>query len=74
MRYLTNVYLEREREILLEALAYHEVLMRRVYTRLLEIEQQLNYESGATDDLLVPSSIGLEGDLGEVIHQPLQGD
>jgi hypothetical protein len=74
MRYLTNVYLEREREILLEALAYHEVLMRRVYTRLLEIEQQLNYESGATDDLLVPSSIGLEGDLGEVIHQPLQGE
>ena len=74
MRYLTNVYLEREREILLEAMAYHEVLMRRTYTRLLEIEQQLNYESGTTDDLLVPSSIGLEGDLGEVIHQPLQGD
>lgn len=74
MRYLNNVYLEREREILLEALAYHEVLMRRVYTRLLEIEQQLNYESGTTDDLLVPSSIDLEGDLGEVIHQPLQGD
>lgn len=74
MRYLTNVYLEREREILLEALAYHEVLMRRVYTRLLEIEQQLNYESGTTDDLLVPSSIDLEGDLGEVIHQPSQGD
>ncbi len=74
MRYLTNVYLEREREILLEALAYHEVLMRKVYTRLLEIEQQLNYESGTTDDLLVPSSIDLEGDLGEVIHQPSQGD
>ena len=74
MRYLTNVYLEREREILLEALAYHEVLMRRVYTRLLEIEQQLNYESGTTDDLLVPSSIDLESDLGEVIHQPSQGD
>ena len=74
MRYLHNVYLEREREILLEAMAYHEVLMRKTYTRLLEIEQQLNYESGISDDILVPSSINLESNLGEVVHQPLQGD
>lgn len=64
MRYLHNVYLEREREILLEAMAYHEVLMRKTYTRLLEIEKQLNDESGISDDILIPSSIGLEGDLG----------
>lgn len=74
MKPFNITYYEKEREILLEAMAYHEHLIRRIYTRLLELDKNIKDATGTTDDLLVPSSIGLEGDLGEVVCEPLQGD
>ena len=60
MRKSVEFYIEKEREILLEAMAYHEKVIDRIYKRLKQIDQRLNDESGIPDNLPVQGSASVE--------------
>ena len=60
MKRSVSFYVQKEREILLEAMAYHETVIERIYKRLKQIDQRLNDESGISDNLPVQGSAGVE--------------
>jgi hypothetical protein len=60
MRKSVEFYIEKEREILLEAMAYHETVIDRIYKRLKEIDKRISDESRVSDDLPVQGSASVE--------------